>query len=162
MEPHPWNSSVFQDPGNEYIKDMRVPDTLILIIEGKFLKLRLFGTWLNHICTVLAIKLQLGTSSLLYNSSSKAIKDMRVLNTLIFIQDSWNLNTRYIRILFSYSYAFLVMKPHSWTSRVLHNPDREDIKERWILDILIFIQKGWNFKQIFFGTFLYHPFINWQ
>ena len=135
---------------------MRVLDTLILIREGYFFKLRFFGTFLNHLCTLLAIKLQSGTSIDLYNPSSKAIKDMRVLDTFIFIWDSWNLNTWYIRILFSYSYAFLIMKPHQWTFSVL-NPNNEDIKERRILDTLIFILEGWNFTQSFFAIYLNHP-----
>ena len=130
---HSGTSSVLYNPSSKAIKDIRVLDTLILFIEGYLLKLRFFGTFLNHLYTFLAIKLQSGTSSVLYNPSSKAKKDMMVLDTLLFIRDTWNLNTSYIRILFSYPCAFLAMKPHPWTSSVLYNPKNEDKKERKIL-----------------------------
>ena len=61
---------------------------VILIIEGSNFKNVFFGISLDHPSILPAIKLQPGTSGVLYNPISEAMKDMRVLDTLKFILDS--------------------------------------------------------------------------
>ena len=81
-------------------------------------------------------------SAVLYRPNSKAIKDLRVLDTLKFILDRGNFKPRYIWTLFSHPDTCLAMKPNPLTSSVFHNPSNKNMKDMRFLETLIFIIDG--------------------
>ena len=56
------------------------------------------------------------------------------------------LNPLHIGSFLSHPDTFQVMQPQSWTYGVLYNLRIHDIKDKRVLDTLLFIQEGWNFK----------------
>ena len=84
---------------------------------------------MSHPHTFQVMKPKPGTSTILHNPGIDYIKDRRVLDTLLVIQESQNLNARYIGISFSHPHTFPVMHPQSGTSSVVDNFRNQDIRD---------------------------------